>query len=48
LQLEEDDRVDRGATPLGVQLLRPVPHESEIEPGLKMTIEVVLQDQVRE
>ena len=31
LQLEEDDRVDAGPTPLGIELLRPVADEAEVE-----------------
>ena len=31
LELEEDDWVDAGSAPLGVELPRPVPDEAEIE-----------------
>jgi len=41
LQLEEDDRVDAGAAPVGIQLLRPLSDEAQVQLGLKVAGEVV-------
>ena len=41
LQLEEDDRVDAGPAPLGVQLPRPVADEAQVELRLQVAVEVV-------
>src|SRR5215213_2976600 len=42
LQLEENDGVNGGPSPLRVEILGPVPDEAEVELGLQMTVEVVL------
>jgi hypothetical protein len=41
LQREEDDRVNGGATPFGVQRSRPVADKTQIERQLEMPVEVV-------
>ena len=46
LQLEEDDRVDAGPAPLGVQLPRPLADEAEVELRLQVAVEVVPRDEV--
>ena len=46
LQLEEDDRVDAGPAPLGVQLPRPVADEAQVELGFQVAVEVVPGNEV--
>src|SRR4051812_26199428 len=46
LQLEEDDRIDRGPAALGVELARQVADEAEVELCLQVPVEVVLGNQV--
>ena len=46
LQLEEDDRVDGGPAPLGIQLPRPVADEAQVELGFQVAVEVVRGDEV--
>ena len=46
LQLEEDDRVDGGPAPLGVELPRPVADEAQVELGFQVAVEVVDRDEV--
>ena len=46
LELEEDDRVDARPTPLGIELLRPVADEAQVELGLQVAVEVVLGNEV--
>src|SRR5215204_1276778 len=46
LQLEEDDRVDRGTTPLGVAIHNPAAHEAQIELRLQMPVEVAWGNEV--
>ena len=46
LQLEEDDRVDGGASPVGVALLCPLADEAEVELGLEVPGEMSSGHQV--
>ena len=46
LELEEDHGIDAGPPALGVQLLRPVPHEAEIELRLQVAGEVDPRDEL--
>jgi hypothetical protein len=45
LQLEEDDRIDGGAAPLGVVLPRPVADEAEVQLGFEVAVEVIGRDE---
>jgi hypothetical protein len=45
LQLEEDHRVDAGPATFGIELLRPVPNEAQIELRFEVAIEVVSRNE---
>jgi hypothetical protein len=46
LQAKEDDRVDAGPAPTGIQRAHQVSDKGEVEGLLQATVEVVLRDQV--
>ena len=46
MRLAEDDRVDAGPTPLGIQLPHPRSYKAEIERGFQMPVEVVAGEEV--
>jgi hypothetical protein len=46
VEAEEDDRIDRGATAIGVPLHDPVAHDREIQGRVKLSIEVVGRDEL--
>jgi hypothetical protein len=46
LQLEEDDRVDRGAAAVGIEFLHPPAHKAQVEPCLHVPVEVIGRDEV--
>jgi len=48
MELEEDDRINAGATPLGVELGDPLAHEAQVERGFQVAIEVILRNEVLE
>src|SRR5829696_1491550 len=48
LELEEDDRINRGTAPLGVELGDPLAHEAQVERGFQVAIEVILRNEVLE
>ena len=45
LQLEEDDRINRGATSTSIRLLHELPHKGEVECALQVPIEMIVRDQ---
>ncbi len=45
LQPEEDHGIDARAVPICIALLRPLPHKTEVQLGLKVAVEVVGRDQ---
>jgi hypothetical protein len=46
VQFEEDGGIDARATPLGVQLLRPVPDDTQVECRLQLAVEVVGRNEI--
>ena len=48
MELEEDHRIDAGATTSGVEILDQISHEREVEGILQAAVEVVLGDELFE
>jgi len=46
LELEEDDRIDARSSPVGIEAVRPIADEGQVERGFQVAVEVVGRNQV--